>query len=285
MNAESETNRRLGYPDDARLLLVNADDLGMRQAINEAAILAFQEGIVQSTSLMVPCPGAAQAIQWLRENPDISFGVHLTIVRDYEHDDWGAVAARDGVTSLLDENGRFYSDRARWPEMLAKARPEELELEFRAQVEAALAAGLAPTHLDWHSLPDGGRADIFDLMFALAREYGLALRVASPPTIRKVQAMGLPTADYGLLDSYHLPTENKTARYIQMLRELPAGLSEWAVHPSLGDAESQVLDPEGWQVRRADFEFLVSTQAREAIRREGIILIGYGAIQRVWQSA
>jgi hypothetical protein len=263
VNAESETNRRLGYPDDARLLLVNADDLGMRQAINEAAILAFQEGIVQSTSLMVPCPGAAQAIQWLRENPDISFGVHLTIVRDYEHDDWGAVAARDGVTSLLDENGRFYSDRARWPEMLAKARPEELELEFRAQVEA----------------------DIFDLMFALAREYGLALRVASPPTIRKVQAMGLPTADYGLLDSYHLPTENKTARYIQMLRELPAGLSEWAVHPSLGDAESQVLDPEGWQVRRADFEFLVSTQAREAIRREGIILIGYGAIQRVWQSA
>ena len=64
------------------------------------------------------------------------------------------------------------------------------------------------------TLPDGGRADIFDLMFALVREYGLALRVASPPAIRKVQAMGLPTPDYGMLDSYHLPTENKTARYI-----------------------------------------------------------------------
>jgi hypothetical protein len=51
-------------------------------------------------------------------------------------------------------------------------------------------------------------------MFALVREYGLALRVASPPAIRKVQAMGLPTPDYGMLDSYHLPTENKTARYI-----------------------------------------------------------------------
>ena len=32
----STTNRLLGYPDDARLLLVNADDFGMYQSINEA---------------------------------------------------------------------------------------------------------------------------------------------------------------------------------------------------------------------------------------------------------
>ncbi|MGI5917824.1 MAG: ChbG/HpnK family deacetylase [Anaerolineae bacterium] len=35
--------------------------------------------------------------------------------------------------------------------MLARAKRDELELEFRAQIEAALGAGLKPTHLDWHS--------------------------------------------------------------------------------------------------------------------------------------
>src|ERR687892_2165907 len=72
----------LGYPDDARLLLVNGDDFGMYHAINEAVIRAVAGGIVQSTSLMIPCPGAAEAVRLLKENPDLPFGVHLSVVRD-----------------------------------------------------------------------------------------------------------------------------------------------------------------------------------------------------------
>lgn len=53
----------------------------------------------------------------------------------------------------------------------------ELEVEFRAQIESVLAAGLHPTHLDWHTLRIDGRQDIADLMLRLAQEYGLALRV------------------------------------------------------------------------------------------------------------
>ena len=40
-----------------------------------------------------------------------------------------------------------------------------------------LSTGLTPTHVDWHSLADGGRDDIFDLGMALAEEYRLAARV------------------------------------------------------------------------------------------------------------
>jgi chitin disaccharide deacetylase len=36
-----------------------------------------------------------------------------------------------------------------------------------------------------------------------------------------------------------------------MLRDLPAGLSEWAVHPGLGDEEARAIDS-GWRVRRTD---------------------------------
>src|SRR6476660_7185054 len=125
----SETNRRLGYPDDARLLLVNADDFGMYSAINAAVVRTFNEGIVRSTSLMVPCPGTSQAIQLLKKNPDIRFGVHLSVIRDYEHDQWQPLAPKEQVSSLLDENGYFYVSWRR-AELLERARPDEVEVEF-----------------------------------------------------------------------------------------------------------------------------------------------------------
>jgi predicted glycoside hydrolase/deacetylase ChbG (UPF0249 family) len=167
--------------------------------------------------------------------------------------------------------------------MLKRATIPDLETEFRAQIEAVLAAGLRPTHLDWHCLHSGGRADIFALTLGLAHEYGLALRVGSHPFIEQVQARGLPTDDHDLLDSFAIPTAEKPARYHQLLRELPAGLTEWAVHPSTGTLESQAIDPDGWPVRRADFAFLISPEAREIIRQEGIILIDYEPLQRVWR--
>jgi hypothetical protein len=55
------------------------------------------------------------------------------------------------------------------------------------------------------------------------------------------------------------------------------------VHPGLGNSESQARDPGGWQVRQTDFEFLMSSAAREIIQQEGIILISYRALQELWQ--
>jgi chitin disaccharide deacetylase len=278
----SQTNRLLGFPDDARLLLVNADDFGMYPDINEAVVRAFKEGIVQSTSLMIPCPGASQAIRLVKENPVIRCGVHLSVIRDIDHYRWDPLAPKEKVPSLLDESGCFYSSK-RMSEMLERARLDELEVEFRAQIEAVLAAGLKPTHVDWHCLLDGGRADIFDLTRGLALEYGLALRVMTQPYIDQVRSQGLPANDHDAVDCFSLSVEGKSARYARMLRELPAGLSEWALHPSLGGAESQVLDPDGWRVRRTDFDFLISPRAREIIEEEGIILLGYEPLQKVWQ--
>ena len=67
---KSETNKRLGYPDDARLLIINADDFGMCHATNAAIFRTLTEGVVCSTTLMVPCPWALHAMHWLRDNPD-----------------------------------------------------------------------------------------------------------------------------------------------------------------------------------------------------------------------
>jgi chitin disaccharide deacetylase len=278
------TNRLLGYPDDARLLLVNADDLGRYPAINAAIVQAFREGIVRSTSLMMPCPGAADAIRLLGDHPALRVGVHLSVVNDIAGYRWGPLAPKERVPSLLDEEGRlFHLSRLR--ELLERARLEELEIEFRAQIGAAFAAGLAPTHLDWHCTASGGRPDIFALTRDLAREYRLALQVGSRPFIDDVRAAGLPALDHPLLDSFRLPIEAKSTRYADLFRALPAGLSEWAVHPGHDTPEARATDPDGWLVRRTDLDFLVSTEAKEIVAAEGIVLIDYRALRDAWLGA
>jgi predicted glycoside hydrolase/deacetylase ChbG (UPF0249 family) len=279
---KSQTNRLLGYPVDARLLIINADDFGMCNAINEAIFRTLKEGVVRSTSLMVPCPWALQAINFLKDHPDIPFGVHLTAICDSDNYSWGPVTSKDKVPDLVDQAGNFYSFEG-FPKFLSQVSLDQLELEFRAQIEAVLATGLKPAHLDWHAVRLDGRVDIFDLMLGLAKEYGLAFRITGRSFIQKVQNQGLPTNDFDLLDSFLLDPVNKSARYAQMLHELPAGLSEWAVHPGLDNSELLALEPDGNHFRQTDFDFWTSQQAKDIVKEEGIILLDYRALQAVWR--
>src|SRR5256885_10293457 len=152
----------------------------MYPAVNAAVIRSIEEGIASSCSLMAPCPAAPHAMDLLRQHPRIPFGIHLTLVCDTPTYQWGPLTAREKVSSLLSETGELFTP-AQAPGLLAQARLDEVELEFRAQVNAVTGAGLLPTHLDWHCLADGGRDDIFDLIAVLAAEYGLALRAWFEP--------------------------------------------------------------------------------------------------------
>jgi predicted glycoside hydrolase/deacetylase ChbG (UPF0249 family) len=275
------TNALLGYPVDARLLIVNADDFGMCHSVNQAVVRAWRDGVVSSTTVMAPCPWAPHAMRLLAENPGLPFGVHLTVICDFPHYRWGPLAPRDKVPSLVDDAGYFFAeDRVRT--LLPRVALSELEAEFRAQVAAVLAAGLRPTHLDFHCLADGGRADVFEMTLGLAREHGLALRVHDRSRARACRRSGLPANDHEVLDSCRLDPADKPACYVRLLRDLPAGLSEWAVHPGLGDAEARTLWPTRWRIRESDLDFLVSRQARDVLDEEGIVLLDFRSLQTVW---
>jgi predicted glycoside hydrolase/deacetylase ChbG (UPF0249 family) len=283
MAPNGQTNQLLGYPADARLLIINADDFGMCHAVNEAILRVLQESIARSTSLMVPCPWMLHATHFLADHPKIPLGIHLTAISDSVNNRWRPVTAEEKVPSLLDEAGYFY-DFEHMSEFMAQVRLDQLEMEFRAQIEVVLAAGLQPTHLDWHSLRIGGREDISRVLLRLAREYGLALRVAGRSWIEKLQSQGFPTNDYDFLDSYGLDPVNKAARYAELLHELPVGLSEWAVHPGLDSSELLAIEPGGNHIRQTDFDFLMSQQAKDIVQEEGIILLDYRALQAVWKA-
>ena len=272
----------LGFPPDARVLIVNADDFGMHPSVNAAVVAAIEKGIARSCSLMMPCPGSGHALGLLRDRPEIPFGIHLTLVRDSPLDRWKFVTPLREVLSLIDAGGELYL-HTQAAELLARARTEEVEREFRSQLDTVLRAGLEPTHLDFHSLADGRRDDILDVAMALAAEHGLAARVWLEPGQRKARGRGLPVVDHGFLDSFAVDVEGKADRYAALLRALPPSLSEWAMHPGAGDAQARAADPAGWRVRRSDYEFLVSPRARALIADEGITLISYRPLQEAWR--
>src|SRR3974377_236267 len=47
---------RLGYPQDGLLLIVHADDFALAHAVNAALITGLETGLINSGSIMVPCP-------------------------------------------------------------------------------------------------------------------------------------------------------------------------------------------------------------------------------------
>jgi predicted glycoside hydrolase/deacetylase ChbG (UPF0249 family) len=281
---DGSSSEQLGFRPDARVLIVNCDDLGMHDAVNAAVVESIENGIASSCSLMVPCPAAADAMRLLRERPHIPFGIHLALIRDLPEYRWGPAAAKADVRSLLDPHtDELYVDTvAQRTALLATAKLAEVERELRAQINAVVDVGLAPTHLDWHCLADGGRADIFDLAMAFAEEYGLAARVWLDAGRRKARDHGKPVVDNAFLDSYSVSLRGKAATYARMLQDLPPGLNEWAVHPAHGTEQWQSIDPTGWQVRQSDHAFLTSPQAREILDHEGITVIDYRPLQQAW---
>lgn len=273
----------LGYPHDARLLIINADDFGMCHSINVATVEAMRNGIVTTTSLMACCPWAWEAMEILRDDPSLSFGVHLTLVNEMPGYRWGPVASKDTVPSIVNPQG-FFLSHAEIPQLYAQAEIADVEREFRAQIGRVLGFGLTPTHLDWHCVLDGGRADILELTLDLCEEHGLAMRVNKPELRDELIAAGKPANDTPIIDGYSLPVDEKNAIWVQKLRALPPGFHQWAAHVSTGDAEAQAMEPGAWRVRSTDFEFFCSPEAKKLVEEEGIVLVDYREVQRLWAS-
>src|ERR671936_598520 len=76
---------RLGFAPDARLVILNADELGLTRASNVGVYDALRHGAATSASLMVPAPWARDAAAGYR-GEDV--GVHLTFNAEWDTYRW-----------------------------------------------------------------------------------------------------------------------------------------------------------------------------------------------------
>lgn len=276
------TNQILGFPEGQRLLILNADDFGMCHDINQGIIKVLEAGIVRSTSLMVCCPWANEAVMYLRQHPDTHFGVHLTAVGDSINYNWGPCLPVNQVPDLVDPQGNFrgfekFHDASRLIDL------GQIELEFRRQIQLVYELGLQPDHLDWHSIRLDKRPGAFEMMLGLAHEFDLPLRVFGTEYISKVQAMGLPCNDYDVLDSYLIEPAGQPERYHELVPELKPGLNEWAIHPGLANQELIAIDPGAVGIRQRDADYWTSPLARQTLEARGVVVIDYSTLKPFWQ--
>jgi len=151
-----------------RPLVLEADDLGLLHAFNEAIRTAHQGGCLTSTSLRANAYAYAHAIgEVLPDCPELGLGIHLCLNEAYP------VAPRRLVHKLIGHDGDLKSGFG-WLMRLARSNlgRQQIECELRAQIERVLDDGLRPDHLNSHMhvhmIPP-----IFRITCKLANEYGI----------------------------------------------------------------------------------------------------------------
>ena len=75
-------------PGRQRRLIVNADDFGSSEAVNEAVVRAYTEGVLTSCSLMVTGAAFEHAVRLAHAHPGLAVGIHLVVHRNYLGHDW-----------------------------------------------------------------------------------------------------------------------------------------------------------------------------------------------------
>src|SRR6266705_895646 len=132
---------RLGYPANAKLLILHADDLGVAHSVDAASFAALDKKAVTSASVMVPCPWLTEVAAYAKDHPDADLGLHLTLTSEWKTYRWGPVEAKDKVPTLLDPSGNL------WPDVepaVRNIKPDEAEREIRAQIARAESMGIHP---------------------------------------------------------------------------------------------------------------------------------------------
>jgi predicted glycoside hydrolase/deacetylase ChbG (UPF0249 family) len=154
-------------------LLLRADDIGMNHSVDAAIARLVATGLPFSASVMFACPWYQEAVEILRDQPQVSVGIHLTLNSEWQHYKWGPVLGRSRVPTLVDADGNFHTTEADF----AAAHPDldEVRQELRAQIERALATGLDIDYVDYHMLTALSTPELRAIVEDLAREYGLGM--------------------------------------------------------------------------------------------------------------
>jgi predicted glycoside hydrolase/deacetylase ChbG (UPF0249 family) len=270
----------LGYDADAKLLIINADDLGCCHSANVGVFDCLATGTVTSATLMVPCPWAREASSRYR-GEDI--GVHLTVNAEYELYRWGPITH---APSLLGGDGGFPRTVE---DVWDHADLDEVRRECRAQIERAILWGFDVSHLDTHMGTLQIRPEFFDVYLELAVEFGLPLRMVSPGAERVIgfPARAVAAEAGAVFTDYLRLVQGVGSRqtFERDLKELRPGVTEMFLHPAVDSAELQSLATDDWWSRVDDRKMICDeTWVRDAIDAAGATLIGYRPLRELARS-
>ncbi|HMP32455.1 MAG TPA: ChbG/HpnK family deacetylase, partial [Saprospiraceae bacterium] len=161
-------------------LIVRGDDLGAAHAINTAIMDVAKNGIQTSIEVMVPTPWFPEAVQLLKNNTHLDVGVHLTITSEWDNVKYRPVTPAKSITN---DDGYFYpfifpnKDYPGQSIMENGYDLQEIEEEFRSQIEIAKRHILNLSHLTCHMGCTRFDPKVKEIADRLAQEYGLHINL------------------------------------------------------------------------------------------------------------
>ena len=238
-----------------KYLIVNADDFGLSDYINDGIIKGHQAGSITSTTLMIKREFVRDAVRLARENPALCVGLHLDMDDLLGRDDKGAERfGMEGISRMLEEPMFF----------------KEVEAEIEAQIRAFQNTGLELTHIDGHhhlhAIPE-----LFPLIIDKMVSYGIkTIRFSKEFDLIKYPPIEWSQPFFeemkGLLKKNNIKYADHFVTGWQPydLKNILDGVTELMTHPGT---------KEEWRVR--ELETLTSQEWMETIKANKIKLISF----------
>ncbi len=289
---------KLGFPKDAKVLILHVDDVGMSYDSNQGAINAIENGVANSLSIMMPCGWVPGFLPYLKEHPETDAGLHLTLTSEWNQYRWGPLSGKPAVPGLVDEQG------AMWPSVektATNASADEIEREIRAQLDRSRTMGWEPTHLDSHMGTLFARADYLErylkvgmeeqipvmfpgghnsLIMETAGSTGLTLDMTTAIG-QKLWNAGLPVLDdlhnisYGWKGNEGITESElqqyKTNLYINTISSLKPGLTMVIMHCTWPTEVFEHISDSG-QTRKGDMLAMIDPAFKKYLKDNHIIL-------------
>ncbi|MCX7872294.1 MAG: hopanoid biosynthesis-associated protein HpnK [Verrucomicrobiae bacterium] len=267
-----------------KLLIVNADDFGKDNDVNEAVLEAHKNGILTTASLMVNEDGATKALIIAKENKTLGVGLHLSLLFDKP------ALNKTQIPDLVGNDGKFHNSPVKtgFNCYFKKRLRRQLELEISAQVKKFQNTGLPLDHLNGH-LHFHMQPVVFNIIMENAEQWGIkAIRLTRDPLSlnlklskerilgkiceattfgllsawcrRKLEKKNIKFADqvFGLLQNGHVDPQY----LINLIKILPSGITEIYSHPSKKNAVHE-------------FKALIDTEAKNRVCENQIKLVRY----------
>ena len=245
-------------------LIIRGDDMGYTHSGNEAIIKCYKEGIETSIEVIVPSPWFPEAAKLLEQNPAIDVGIHLALTSEWDNVKWRPLS---DCPSLVNSDGYFYpmvfpnKNYSRQAISENNWKMEDIEKEFRAQIEMALRKIPRISHLSSHM----GCTNLSEEVKALTRKLAKEYKIDIEP------------GDYGVIPlTYGGPSktsQEKIQSFFTMLGKLETGKTYLFVdHPGLDNDELRAVHHVGYEDVASDRQGvtnLLTPAGRRPARRDG----------------
>ena len=294
-----------------RSLIVNADEFGLTEGINEGIVEVHSRGIVTSTTMVANLWAFDHAVALSAKYPSLAVGVHLNLTHG------APILPPERVHTLVDHNGYFFRRRPFLQRLiLGQISMIQVYEEFRAQIDKVIAAGINPSHIDSHESVYMYPDLFFKVVTPIARIYQVPIRLQQERMRRsnfasrrayqrylnseafwknnvmyalarryrrRLRKWGIGTSDH-FLSTFNCLRRNPRDLHGGLARDLSgleAGSTELMVHPGFSDSRLETfLDggPVAARWREEEVRVLTDRDLRRLLEKRRVDRINYKAL-------